>query len=71
VAVHGTEDRQQMTDATPTPDVPHGLVAQVLEAPTVSEDRLAAGRCRAAEGPLGAEEIADAVVAEGPPLLHV
>lgn len=59
-----------MIAATPLPDVPVGLVEQLLDGPILRLDRIEAGRQRVAVGPVEPGELADAVVAEGPPLLQ-
>jgi hypothetical protein len=59
-----------MATPTPVPEVPDGLVERVLDVPAVRPDAIEAGLRRAAGGPLDADRIADAVVAEGPPLLQ-
>jgi hypothetical protein len=59
-----------MATTTPAPEVPDGLVEHVLDGPAVRPHAIEAGRRRAAGGPLDADRIADAVVAEGPPLLQ-
>lgn len=59
-----------MPSSTSTPDLPAGLVEQLLEGPILRADRIEAGRLRAASPP-GPDELAAAVVAEGPPLLQL
>jgi len=53
---------------TPVHDLPSGLVEWLLDGPILRPDRIEAGRRRAVVGPLCAEQLAAAVVAEGPPL---
>lgn len=65
-----SENDEEMDAPTPAPELPDGLVEHVLDVPALRPDAVEAGRRRAAGGPLDAERIADAVVAEGPPLLQ-
>ena len=66
----GSENSGEMAAATPVPEVPDGLVEHVLDTPALRPAAVEAGRRRAAGGPVDADRIADAVVAEGPPLVH-
>jgi hypothetical protein len=59
-----------METPTPVPDVPYGLVEQLVRDREPCPARVAAGLRRAAGGPPSATELADAVVAEGRPLLR-
>ena len=67
----GSENPQRMATPTPAPEVPAGLVELLLEGPACRPAAIEAGRRRAAGGPVDADRIAAAVVAEGPPLLEL
>ena len=70
VVVWGTEDRQQMESPTPLPDVLRDLLEQPLDGPILRACRIEAGRRRLEEEPIDAVALADALVAEGPPLVE-
>jgi hypothetical protein len=53
-----------MVAPTPVPELPAGLVETLLDGPVLSPVRIEAGRRRAANGPVDAVVLADAVVAE-------
>jgi hypothetical protein len=59
-----------MVPTAPTPDTLRSLVERLLDRDSCCPARIEAGRRRAADGPLDAAELADAVVAEGRPLLQ-
>ena len=58
-----------MESPTPLPDVLCDLLEQPLDGPILRPERIAAGRRRIAAEPLEAAALADALVAEGPPLV--
>lgn len=60
-----SEVPEQMVLATPTAEVPAGLIDRLLDGPVLRPDRIAAGRRRAAGAPVDAIDLADAMVAEG------
>jgi len=53
-----------MVSMTSAADLPEGLVERLLDGPVLSPARIAAGRRRAAGGPVDPVVLADAVVAE-------
>lgn len=53
-----------MVPPTPAPELPAGLLEALLDGPVLSPVRIEAGRRRAADGPVDAVVLADAVVAE-------
>ena len=59
-----SETLLQMVSRTPASDLPDGLLEWLLDGPLLSPARIAAGRRRAADGPVDAVVLADAVVAE-------
>lgn len=59
-----------MASPTSNPELSGELLTQLLDGPTLRPDAIAAGIRRAADGPVDADRLADAVVAEGPPLLQ-